>query len=39
MISQSDITGSSTSDFEPCYLRLHRSGELAKRVKRARRHM
>jgi putative pyruvate formate lyase activating enzyme len=39
MISQSDITGSSTSDFEPCYLRLHRSGELAERVKRARRHM
>ena len=27
------------SDFEPCYLRLHRSGELAERVGRAREHM
>ena len=39
MISQSEMTGTSAGEFEPCYLALHRSGELAERVKRARRHM
>ncbi len=39
MISQPDIANISTSQFEPCYLPLHRSGKLAERVERARRHM
>ena len=39
MREQSDIAASNRSGFEPCYLPLHRSGELAERVKRARRHM
>ena len=41
-MSQLDLdsaASSNASDFEPCYLRLHRSGELAERVKRARQHL
>jgi len=39
MREQSDITASNSSGLELCYLPLHRSGELAERVKRTRRHM
>jgi len=34
-----DAADNSAANFEPCYLTLHRSGELARRVKRAQRQM
>jgi putative pyruvate formate lyase activating enzyme len=39
LLRNSFNTDEQVSDFEPCYLRLHRSGELAERVKKAREHM
>lgn len=38
-LSKNITTNEQFSDLEPSYLRLHRSGELAERVKKAREHM